>query len=196
MSRTMFVNASLLALVVTLLSLDIAMAHERRTLGKYQLVVGFLNEPAYLNQMNGIDLRVTNTETNKPVEGLEKTVKAEVIVGGKTLAVNLASRFGQPGAYAGYFMPTKPGAYIFHFVGDIEGLKFDEKFESGPGRFGEVEDTAALQFPEKLADPSGATAQIKAAQDAAASAQTLAYVALAVGVIGVILGALGFTKKK
>lgn len=185
-----------LALGLMLMFVTGALAHERRTVGKYQLVVGFLNEPAYAGYTNGIDFRVTNTETNKPVEGVEKTVKSEVIVGGKTLPLPLATRFGQPGAYAGYFVPTKPGAYIFHFTGDIEGTKLDEKFESGPGRFNDVEDTTPLQFPEKLGNPADAAALVKVAQDTAATAQTVAYVGLAVGAIGVILGALGFTKRK
>ncbi|MBI2322865.1 MAG: hypothetical protein HYU88_12445 [Chloroflexi bacterium] len=57
------------------------LAHERRPVaGKYQLVVGFLNEPAFAGQMNGIDLRVTvPAEGDKPIEGLEKTLKATVI---------------------------------------------------------------------------------------------------------------------
>ena len=37
-----------------------ASAHERRTVGKYQFVVGWLNEPAFSGQMNSIDLRVTD----------------------------------------------------------------------------------------------------------------------------------------
>jgi hypothetical protein len=45
--------------------------------------VGFLNEPAFAGQLNGIDLRASiPSENDKPVEGLEQTVKAEVIVGG------------------------------------------------------------------------------------------------------------------
>ena len=203
MNRASFIIAAMLALAVAALSASVALAHDRRTVGKYELVVGFLTEPAYVNQVNGIDFRVTNKDTSKPVEGVEKTVNAEILVGGKTLSVPLKTRFGQPGAYASYFMPTKAGAYIFHFTGDIEGTKLDEKFESGPGRFNDVEDTAPLQFPEKLADNAaqieaaqGAAAQVKAAQSAAGSAQTIAYVGIAVGVLGVILGAFGLMKKK
>lgn len=190
------VAAMVAIIILVLLSSSVVLAHERRTVGKYQLVVGFVNEPAYVNLPNAIDFRVTNMETNKPVEGLEKTVTAEVIVGGKTLPVNLEARFGQPGAYAGYFIPTKSGSYIFHFVGDIEGTKLDEKFESGPGRFNDVQDTMPLQFPEKVSDPVAMGAQLKAAQDAAASAQTMAYVGVALGVLGTVLGALGWMKKK
>src|SRR5512135_2012048 len=100
-----------------------ALAHERRTVaGKYQFVVGFLNEPAVADQMNGIDLRIS-TSDGKPVEGLEQTLKAEVIVGGgaRTAQLPLQARFGQPGSYAAYFIPTRDGSYIFHFTGTIEG---------------------------------------------------------------------------
>ncbi len=193
--KRLFTIAFTLAMGLTLLLTQVASAHERRTVGKYQFVVGFINEPAYLNFPNAIDLRVTNTESNKPVEGLEKTLKAEVIFGGKTMPVELQTRFNQPGAYAGYFVPTKAGAYIFHFTGDIEGFKIDEKFETGPGRFEEPEDTTQLQFPEKLAAPLDMAAQLKTAQDAASSAQTLAYAGIAVGALGVILGALGLRRK-
>lgn len=194
MKRLVMVSFAL-ALGVTLMLTQVVSAHERRTVGKYEFVVGFLNEPAYVGQPNAIDLRVTDTEAKKPVEGLEKTLQVEVIFGGKALPVQLRSRFGQPGAYAGDLIPTKPGAYIFHFTGTIEALKIDEKFESGPGRFGEVEDTSPLQFPEKVAAPLEMATQLKAAQAAAANAQTFAYVGIAVGVLGGILGALGLRRK-
>ena len=59
-----------------------AAAHERRTVAdKYTFVVGFINEPVFLEQPNGIDLRITNAESNEPVEGVEKTLKADMIVG-------------------------------------------------------------------------------------------------------------------
>lgn len=191
-----FLSAFALAIGLTLLLTSLAFAHERRSVGKYDFVVGFLNEPAYVNQVNSVDLRVTNHETSKPVEGLDKTVKVEVLVGGKTLPLSLSARFGQAGAYNAYFLPTKVGSVIFHLTGDVEGQKVDEKFESGPGRFGDVEDTAALQFPERLADPATLSTQVQSAQAAAASAQTMAYVGVAFGVIGTVLGVLGWMKKK
>src|SRR5947199_5584133 len=110
-----------LALAISLLASGVALAHESRIVGKYKLVVGFVNEPALNGQPNAIDFRVTVSDTAKAVEGLDKTVKAEVIYGGgKSMPVALSARFGQPGAYAGYFIPTRPGTYIFHFTGQIE----------------------------------------------------------------------------
>ena len=188
--------ALVMALGLLLLFAQVALAHERRTVGKYEFVVGFLGEPAYANQPNSIDLRISNTETKKPVEGLEKTLKAEVMFGGKTMPLTLTARFGTPGAYNGNLIPTKAGAYIFHITGDIEGQKVDEKFESGPGRFSNVEDTAPLQFPEKVSAPLEIAANAKSAQDTAASAQTVGFIGIGVGTIGVIVGALALMRRK
>jgi hypothetical protein len=195
-NRAHLILAAMLALTLLVVTTGLALAHERRAVGKYDLVVGFLNEPAYANQVNAIDFRVTNHETTKPMEGLEKTVNAEVIVGGKTMPVKLATRFGQPGAYAGYFIPTRPGTFIFHFTGEIEGQKLDEKFESGPGRFSDVEDTSALQFPERIPDGLTAAAQIQTAQSSANSAQTVGYIGIAFGAIGILIGALALRRGK
>src|SRR5688500_17003549 len=106
MSRTLRLAAILttLALVLGALLPTAASAHESRTVaGKYRFVVGFLTEPAFNNETNGLDLRVTIPgENNKPVEGLEQTLKATVIVGGgaRTMPLTLQTRFGMPGAYA------------------------------------------------------------------------------------------------
>ena len=170
-----------------------ASAHERRALanGKYEVVVGFLNEPAYNGQLNGLDFRVadktqkTPDGKDKPVEGLEQTLKAQVLAQGKTMDLTLRARFGQPGNYAAYFEPTVAGQYIFRVYGQIEGQNIDERFESGPGRFNDVESLAPLQFPEKVGT---VPADLQARLDAA---QSRANIALAVGVVGAVLGLLG-----
>ncbi len=171
-----------------------ASAHERRDLvgGKYQAVVGFLTEPAYDNQVNGLDLTITSkTEkladgtTAKPIEGLEKTLKAQVLAGGKTLDLTVQSRFGLPGKYAAYFQPTVAGQYIFRVYGDINGEKIDERFESGPGRFSDVQSLAPLQFPAAVAQvPSDLQARLAAADSAASSARIF-------GIVGIVIGLLG-----
>src|SRR5262249_55438774 len=134
-----------------------ASAHERRTVaGDYTFVVGFLKEPAFQDETNGIDLRVTKNG-DEPVEGLDKTLKAEVVVGPNTLPLELRSRFRVPGAYNSEFVPTRPGTYGFHITGTIEGKPVNETFESGPGRFNDVEAVGPLQFPDKV--PSGVDLQ-------------------------------------
>ena len=130
-----------------------AAAHERRMVGPYQFVVGWLNEPAYVGLMNSLDLRVTDTRETpaKAVEGLEKTLTVDVQTGGiAPLKLAVTARFGTPGAYNGYAMPTVTGAYIFTIKGKIDTLDVSERFESGPGRFGDVESTTALQYPNQI----------------------------------------------
>jgi hypothetical protein len=105
--------------------------------------------------MNGLDFTVTSkTEKtddgkDKPIEGLEKTLKAQVLADGKTLDLQLRSRFGMPGKYAAYFQPTAAGQYRFHVYGEINGEKIDETFESGPGRFNDIEPISPTPVPER-----------------------------------------------
>ena len=168
-----------------------ALAHEQRPVGKYLLVVGFLNEPAIQGEMNGIDLTITNNETKQPVDGAEKTLKAEVTAEGKTQAITLQARFRMPGKYAGYFIPTKEGQYRFHFTGTIEGQPVNETFESGPGRFEDVGAATAMQFPEKVPTGMELNQQLAAANAAAANAQAAAATATLLGIAGIIFGLLG-----
>jgi hypothetical protein len=174
-----------------------ASAHEQRDVGMYHFVVGFLNEPALQDQMNAIDLTVTTTADKKPVDGADKSLKAEVIVGGNaaSMPITLQSRFGMPGKYAGYFMPTATGSYQFHFTGTINGDPVDQKFESGPNTFSDVNPIAALQFPQKLGDPATVQAQLADTQAAASSARMLGLVGILVGLVGIALGVAGFTRR-
>jgi hypothetical protein len=198
-----------------------ASAHERRTVaGKYAFVVGFLNEPALLLQPNGVSLAVTNAQTTEPVEGLEKTLKADIIVGGETKTVDLKARFGQKGAYSADVIPTKTGTWAFRFFGTVEGVQVDERFESGPGRFNDVEDPANLQFPVKAPNnlelaqatnrtgaPAEAGAQtaapapdVQKALDRADSARSMAlsfgFIGIAIGLVGVGLALWALSSKR
>lgn len=189
---------TLLALALFLVPAG-ASAHDRRDLagGKYQAVVGFLTEPAIQNQMNGIDLTITDMSQKDasgkgtPVEGLEKTLKAEIVFGGGAKKeIPLAARFGTPGKYAGYFMPTEAGSYTFHIFGSINDAKVDERFESGPGRFDDVKALSTVQFPSQVAVPANLQQQLDAAKSSANMARIFGIAGLAVGILG--LGTAGF----
>lgn len=200
-----FCGALILALALVLVAVPQgASAHESRDLGggKYKAVVGFLNEPAYQGQLNGLDFTVTSaTEKNadgtaKPIEGLEKTLKAQVLADGKTLDLTLQSRFNMPGKYAAYFMPTVAGQYRFRVYGDINGEKIDETFESGPGRFSDIAAITPLQFPNAVAAaPADLQAQLDAAKSAASTAQMIAIGGVVVGVLGLVVGIAAFLRR-
>ena len=42
---------------------NVALGHERRSVGPYTFVVGWINEPSYVNLLNSLDLTVTYTMT-------------------------------------------------------------------------------------------------------------------------------------
>lgn len=183
----------LLASVGTALMPSIALAHERRVVGKYTFVVGFNEEPALQNQPNGAQVTVTvPAENNRPVEGIADTLKANVAFGGgQPREFRLRGMFGQPGVYVADFMPTRPGSYIFNFTGTIEGESINERFESGPGRFNDVEAIDALQFPETVPPGNEVARAARAADDRAAIAEAAAERAQGVATAGVVLGVMG-----
>src|SRR5581483_8278764 len=185
-----------------------ASAHDRRNVaGTYNFVVGFITEPALVEEPNGIDLRITDA-ANAPVLGAEKTLKAEMSFGDQKKTVELRARFGQPGAYTADLIPTKAGTWVFRFFGAINDTPVDERFESGPGRFNDVQSKTTMQFPVALPSiselanqgtpaehnhaESGAMAAMsldtQRALDQAESARTLA---LIFGSLGLLVGAVG-----
>jgi hypothetical protein len=192
---------ALTALAVVIASLLIfsgrAYAHERRMVGPYQFVVGWLTEPAYVGQLNSLDLRVTDTRQNPaaPVVGLEKTLTADVAAGGLApFKLTVTARFGTAGAYNGVVMPTVKGAYTFHIVGTIDTLKIDEKFTSGPSTFGEIEDTAAVQYPVAVPVADELGKKLDAIQSAVDQTRALALVALALAIVG--LGGAALARRR
>ncbi len=154
---------------------NIALGHERRVVGPYTFVVGWINEPSYVNLLNSLDLTV---------EGLDKTLKADLTFGGSTTPqpLTLAARFGQPGKYSGYVMPTRVGDYTFHITGTVGTTNVDEKFESGPGRFGSIESTDALQYPAKVVSNTDLAARLD-------SIQTLVIACIVVAGVALLLSA-------
>lgn len=210
--------AALVAIVLpmsVLTTTGVASAHERRTVGgKYTFVVGWLVEPALINEPNGLDLRITTSDTNEAVSGAEKTVKVEIIQGATKKDFPIRARFGVAGGYTTDIIPTKAGGYSFHITGDLNGVALNETFESGPGRFDDVEDTTKVDFPTvraaggaPAADSSAQVSQLvrqvatmdqalREAQDNAATARTLGFGGLLVGIVGVALAGFALMRGK
>jgi hypothetical protein len=190
---------SVLAIVVAsvLIFSGRAYAHERRMVGPYQFVVGWLTEPAYVGQLNSLDLRITDTRQNPaaPVAGLETTLIADVAAGGLTpFPLTVTARFGTAGAYNGVVMPTVKGTYTFHITGKIDTLAVDEKFTSGPNTFGEIEDTAAVQYPAKVPVADDLGKKLDAIQSGVDQTRAFALVALALAIVG--LGGAALARRR
>jgi hypothetical protein len=168
---------------------NVALGHERRAVGAYTFVVGWINEPSYVNLLNSLDLTVTETSGGKAVEGLEKTLKADLTFGGSTTPqpLTLAARFGLPGKYSGYVMPTKVGDYTFHITGTVGTTNIDEKFESGPGRFGSIESTDPLQYPQKVLSNADLAARLDSIQTLVIAGIVIAGIAVLLSVGGLVM---------
>jgi hypothetical protein len=69
--------AAVAAMALVLASVTIASAHEERQVSGYTFEVGFIDEPVFVGQKSGLEFFVHKGDA--PVEGLEKTVKAQVI---------------------------------------------------------------------------------------------------------------------
>ncbi len=157
-------NITLWAVLATLaalgLSSAVAFAHERRDIagGAYQAVVGFIVEPPYEGQKNGVDFRITRKADNTPLTGAEATLKVEVtyVPSNVSKTFDLRTIFGDPGHYTADLIPTQPGYYRMRFFGTIsdggKSYQVDETFNSraGGGNFNDVQSSADLQFPDKL----------------------------------------------
>ena len=143
------------ALTLTLLLTSSAMAHEHREIlgGQYEITIGFLEEPAFVGEQNGLFLRVVNLgevslATAEAEAGAGQPVIAEVIFGDQSMPLVLSPIVGELGAYQSVFFPTAPGDYTFHITGEIEANPVDESFTSSPEGFDSVQATEELQFPK------------------------------------------------
>jgi hypothetical protein len=168
-----------------------ALAHERRTIagGKYDVVVGWDVEPAYMDMKNGAGIRIMAAGSTTPVTGADKTLKLQIRQGASTQPFPLRAVFGQDGYYVADILPTRDGEYQWIFSGTINGDAVSETFDTADGKFNKVEPQTALQFPLALPDPAQSASAVQAAQADAASARTLAYVGIAIGVLGLLAGA-------
>jgi hypothetical protein len=195
-----FVAICSIAVLCTLLSApSTSLAHERRTIGagKYDVVVGWDAEPAYVSQKNAASIRISKAGTNpaEPVIGAEKTLKVEIRQGAATKSFPLRAVFGQPGYYGADIVPTRAGDYIWTFSGSIGDDQINEKFDSADGKFDSVQAATDLEFPLAAPDPAQLTTELQSARSAAQLAQTIALVGVALGLLGLLAAvAVWFTR--
>jgi hypothetical protein len=178
-----------------------ASAHEHRPVanGKYDFTVGWGDEPAYSGFKNSISL-VIEDAAGKPVNDVTDTVKVEITTGAQKTAMTMepnfkVGSFGDPGDYRAWIVPNRAGTYAFHFTGTIRGDAIDATFTSSDTTFDDIKAASEVEFPAK--DPTtGELAQRLQRSEArltadAANAKDDAGTARTVGIVGVVVGALG-----
>ncbi|AIC15671.1 hypothetical protein [Nitrososphaera viennensis] len=140
-----------------------AYAHQRQlyTIGgkDYLIVIGSLNEPAFVDDKTGVDLRVLNADPSDPmnsraagatpVTGLEQTLKVEIGAGDKKKEMPLEPVFNSPGQYSAPFYPTIATTYTYRIFGTINNTPVDLTFSCTPaGEAGAQPDNSAVTVSE------------------------------------------------
>ena len=145
----------------------VASAHERDTfkIGSkyYVFTVGSLNEPFVVDNISGVDLRVSQVtgpaasgaskETGKgtPVTGLEQTLKVELVAGDKKETLSFDPSDEAPGAYAANFIPTVQTTYSYRIFGTINGSPVNLTFTCVAGEVSETtEDNSQLKVSDTI----------------------------------------------
>jgi hypothetical protein len=139
-------------------------AHQKQlyTIGnnKYLFAAGFLNEPVYIDDKSGVDLYVytpdpkdamsTDSNSTKPLEGIQDSLKAEISAGPKTKVLDLEPDEEQPGHYTATFIPDVETTYKFRIFGNLSGSPLNIDFSCSPGAVSE--DTIISNSTEKISD--------------------------------------------
>ncbi|HWC43031.1 MAG TPA: hypothetical protein VHK02_13680 [Actinomycetota bacterium] len=202
-----------------------ASAHAEKQAGRYTFVVGFGDEPAYAGQPNSLQVMITRdgkpaTDLAGKLDGL----MAHAFYGRKAdpkfenammpLEPAFGDDWGTPGDYRSFFVPTQAGAYTFELKGKLGDQKINLVVPSGPETFGDVNDPAKAAFPA-VKDPTTAqlaqrldresarlTASTEAAaaarrdaEEAAGQARMLAFGALLVGLVGLVVAGLAWGRR-
>ncbi len=195
-----------------------AFAHELQVFQigneKYAIEAGSLNEPAIIDDTNGVFISVSrgsgeeDEETDhhggdNAVEGLENTLKVEIIGGDKKKIIDLRPISGQKGQYQAIYIPTVQTTLSYRFFGTINAVPVDFSFTCNPaghpqtdedatplkmsadvtrilkkGAFGCPQARADLGFPE----PAATMYELKTAMETKGGLW---------GIVGVVLGGLG-----
>lgn len=188
MSKKSLLVASLLVLLALALNFQSAVAHEGITVGDYEIVYGWVNEPPIAGQLNGVEIFVNDISSGEqqPVEEqIVQSLVVELTYGGESKTLTLEPVFDTPGAFDATVIPTIPGLYSLKFSGTVGDTAVDSEVE-----LEEVQPADAVQFPR------GASTEPAPPNVEAGTADWLIWLSLLLGICGVGLGAVALRKAR
>lgn len=181
MKKSSFINACMITFIALLLNFQVTLAHEGVTVGDYEIVVGWVNEPPVAGQLNGIELHVSNTSSGaqQPVEDIT-SLTATISYGGQSKELTFEP-VGEdaPGEFHAVLLPTIPGQYTVVFGGQLGDTAVDAHAEPE-----EVMASDTIQFPSPESTDQGSGA-----------ADWMVWLSLLIGLVGVGLGVAALRKK-
>jgi hypothetical protein len=146
--KSRLVLTILAVIMAALMVHGVVFAHGKATVGDYDLEIGFHNEPVVVGMANSLDLFVMDAKTGDKVNGLQDTLKAELIFGPNKKTFDLEPQGDTDGAYTAYVIPSAAGDYTWHIFGKINDTPVDISMTSSPDTFNSAEAAAAYSFPQ------------------------------------------------
>jgi len=204
--------------LVILASVPSAWAHTHRVLTingqQIEFVVGWVNEPAYANEINAVDFwaHYINTtcpqgaeSTTCPLYGLDQSLRVTVILGGQSTTLSFSPNLSDDipplfyGEYTAEIEPTIPGTVSFVIFGNIGATAVNQTFTCGPTTFECVDPASEIQFPQSASSSgsdvqaalSNAQSQISNLQSQVTQIEGTVETAYAVAGVGVAVGIIG-----
>lgn len=184
----LMVTAVLLAAILLTINAATTLAHTRVEVGPYAIVVGWLVEPPIVGERNALVVEISEGET--PVADAESDLRAELVYGAQTFRTNL-NPTDDPGVYTATVFPTVRGQYAVRLFGTLGDLEIDETIEPE-----EVFSADRIQFPEPLPDTRELERQIITLEDELQTTRTFSYIALVIGLLGVVIAVVAILKNK
>ena len=198
----------LMLATIFLVGVTPAFAHSNITVDKYNIEVGWKDEPPLVGQQNAITFEFTIDEGNGVSSGVVNAFKdltATVKSGSVSKQLDILSG-EKTGQYYAIIIPTQTGTLTIDLSGTLNGIPVNKQVE--------IEDVAninAIAFPPTDSSGSSDLAKIKNAigqlqqdvsqisqggQSGAGKSYDYAIFAMGLGAAGVILGVISLVKRK
>lgn len=203
-----------LTLMICTFSFGLAYGHTVDSVGEYRLEIGWMNEPVVSGETNGIELYVSHLKKDIPlkdqpfekgIEGLEKSLKIQLVYDTENIILPLAADHNIPGKYYAFVDPTKAGYYQANVLGNIGETSVSISMHPP-----KVDERAYLEFPIKVTEERKNTVEdLKKVQNEISSLKEsidrienssqymiLGFVGIGLAIIGIGLAAIALRHNK
>lgn len=146
-------NFLLCLLVILFISgFGIAFGHTIDSVDNYRLEIGWMDEPVVSGETNGIELLVSPLEPDLDLEnqifrngidGLDKSLKIQLVYQDKKITLPLKADHNIPGKYYAYVNPTMEGYYQANILGTIGNTTVSLSMHPP-----KVDERSYIEFPE------------------------------------------------